>query len=169
MTPDLILVPIDCAGGAVQLCETAAGLVGRLQARVLLLAVTHLPPGLAPGTVLNSGLGRTATAQHIMDADAAAQLDALRGLFPEGINVTTLVRHGDPGEQILAVASEREVSMIIMGTHGRKGVARWILGSVCERVVRHATVPVLTVRSGDPSAHRGPSDTARRLEAEATG
>ena len=48
---------------------------------------------------------------------------------------------------ILEYADENDVDVIVMGTHGRRGLDRWILGSVTERVVRTADVPVLTVRS----------------------
>jgi len=51
--------------------------------------------------------------------------------------------------QILDYAREAEIDLIVIGTHGRTGVAHFVIGSVAERVVRHATCPVLTVR---PSA-----------------
>jgi nucleotide-binding universal stress UspA family protein len=63
-----------------------------------------------------------------------------------GIPAEPLVVKADsPHDAILRVASEREVGLIVMGTHGRSALARAVLGSVADRVVRHATVPVVLV------------------------
>ena len=59
---------------------------------------------------------------------------------------STVVREGDPVDEILAVAASLDAQMIALGTHGRRGLAHILLGSVAEQVVRRATVPVLTVR-----------------------
>lgn len=67
----------------------------------------------------------------------------------EDVTVTTSVRHGDPHEEILAYADEHGIDLIVMGTHGRTGIDRALLGSVTERVVRTANVPVVTVRTSD--------------------
>jgi nucleotide-binding universal stress UspA family protein len=60
---------------------------------------------------------------------------------------TALVKLGAPAEQILAVAADVRADLIVLGTHGRHGLAHAVLGSVAEKVVRAAPVPVLTVRS----------------------
>ena len=62
-----------------------------------------------------------------------------------------------PYEQILSTAKARGVDLIVMGTHGRTGLSRALVGSVAERVVRLSPVPVLTVRVGEAprSAGRG--------------
>jgi nucleotide-binding universal stress UspA family protein len=52
---------------------------------------------------------------------------------------------GDPAEEIVRYAHEHEVDLIVMGTHGREGVMRMVIGSVAETVVRRAPCPVLTV------------------------
>lgn len=57
-----------------------------------------------------------------------------------------LVRSGDPAEVIVNVANELHVDMIVMATHGHKRLARLLLGSVAERVLREARQPVLTLR-----------------------
>jgi nucleotide-binding universal stress UspA family protein len=63
-----------------------------------------------------------------------------------GVSVETTVDRGAPHERILAHAAEHDVDLLVMGTHGRTGVHRFLLGSVTEKVVRSADVPVLTVR-----------------------
>jgi nucleotide-binding universal stress UspA family protein len=59
--------------------------------------------------------------------------------------VVIKVETGDPAHKIVAYARERGVDLIIMGTHGRKGLEHAICGSVAENVVRHSETPVLTV------------------------
>lgn len=62
------------------------------------------------------------------------------------------VRQGDPAVEILAEAEASAADMIVMGTHGRRGFEKWLLGSVTERVVRESPVPVLTVPPGPNAA-----------------
>ncbi|MFB6136398.1 MAG: universal stress protein [Halobacteriaceae archaeon] len=66
-----------------------------------------------------------------------------------GVEVVTAVERGAPHEVIREYAEEHGVDLVVMGTHGRTGVDRALLGSVTERVVRTAPVPVLTVRLGE--------------------
>jgi nucleotide-binding universal stress UspA family protein len=59
---------------------------------------------------------------------------------------------GEPARQVLDVADRVNADLIVMGTHGRRGVSRALLGSVAERVVRMSPVPVLSVRARGPAA-----------------
>ena len=76
--------------------------------------------------------------------------ERLEGLIPEAdcqrTGVVFVTRAGEPVRQIVGYASEHEVDLIVLGTHGRGPVAHMLLGSVAERVVRTAPCPVLTVR-----------------------
>jgi nucleotide-binding universal stress UspA family protein len=63
------------------------------------------------------------------------------------IPVDRKVVHGDPADQILAVARASKCDLIVMGTHGRTGLGRLLMGSVAEQVMRKAPCPVLTVKS----------------------
>lgn len=62
------------------------------------------------------------------------------------IDVITIVREGEPYETIMLYVDDADVDLIVMGTHGRRGLSRYLLGSVTDRIVRTADVPVLTVR-----------------------
>ncbi|HVI96560.1 MAG TPA: universal stress protein [Anaeromyxobacter sp.] len=73
-----------------------------------------------------------------------ALLVAVRNVCPR---TTGVLKVGVAWEQILAVAGEATSDLIILGTHGRRGVAHALMGSVAERVVRLSPIPVLTVRS----------------------
>lgn len=63
--------------------------------------------------------------------------------------VTGVLLWGSPAEQVVRYAEAQNVDLIVVGTHGRKGPSRWLLGSVAEKVSRAAHVPVLTVHEGD--------------------
>ena len=72
-----------------------------------------------------------------------------------GLDVTVTVDEGDPAQEILDVAGRESDTIIVISTHGRSGVGRWLVGSVTDKVVRHAAEPVLVVRPRDgqvPSA-----------------
>jgi nucleotide-binding universal stress UspA family protein len=78
--------------------------------------------------------------------ETIARLDMLP--IPDAsVKVTRKVVVGEPPEEIVREAKERPCDIIVMGTHGHSGLARALLGSVAEGVLRHATCPVLTVRS----------------------
>lgn len=65
------------------------------------------------------------------------------------VPVETAIYEGSPSTEIIEYADEHAVDIVVMGTHGRSGVDRLLLGSVAERVVRTATTPVLTIRVAD--------------------
>jgi nucleotide-binding universal stress UspA family protein len=68
----------------------------------------------------------------------------------EGIDVATTQSVGVPADEILEVAGEDDVDLIVMGTHGRTGIKRALLGSVAERVVRQSPIPIHLVPVGEP-------------------
>lgn len=63
-----------------------------------------------------------------------------------GVNVATLVRKGDPADEIVRAGRSTQAELIVVGTHGRRGLQKVFLGSVAERVVATAACPVVTVR-----------------------
>ncbi|MFB6105922.1 MAG: universal stress protein [Halobacteriaceae archaeon] len=82
------------------------------------------------------------------ERQARDAVDAVRDRAVERgvVDVSTTVARGRAHEEIVACAADRDVDLVVMGTHGRTGLNRYLLGSVAERVVRTAPVPVLTVR-----------------------
>ncbi len=168
MTRELILVPVDYAGCATAVCDMAANLASRLDAEVVLLYVTQLPPGVPEGAHLGD-LNHTGAVEKL-DDDAAAHMKSLQRIFDaEGVPTRLRVSHGRPAQQILSVTDEVGASMIVMGTHGRKGLMRAVLGSVCEEVIRNTDVPVTIVRSGNVAMHPGRTAAQIEVEAEAYG
>ncbi|MDY6817795.1 MAG: universal stress protein [Halobacteriales archaeon] len=89
---------------------------------------------------------------EMLEEDGIAALDTVEEIAAEaGVSVETTLLEGSPSKEIVRYAEREECDLIVMGTHGRGGIDRLLLGSVAERVVRGSTVPVLTVRVGEPS------------------
>jgi nucleotide-binding universal stress UspA family protein len=72
---------------------------------------------------------------------------AVRRFEAYGVRARPLTAVGDPGALILETAEADRHDLIAMASHGRSGVSRWALGSVTERILRHATLPMLVVRA----------------------
>lgn len=135
-----ILVPIDHSACSEQALDYAAELAAKLDAKLTLLSVIGIPTYGVP----ELGVGLTATMMDGLVADNQRALDQLaktRSAVRE-----TLVRVGDARDVILQTVDELPADLIVMGTHGRRGISRALLGSVAETVVRTSPVPVLTVR-----------------------
>ena len=81
-----------------------------------------------------------------LSADAARRLEAMASCLPPPVRASSAVVCGAPVPSIVKEAETRGADLIVMGTHGRRGMGHLLLGSVAERVVRLAPCPVLTVR-----------------------
>lgn len=86
-----------------------------------------------------------------MEAETLAYMQSTRGkLQRAGFRTSFLIRQGAITETILGAASEAHADVIVMSTHGRSGVKRWLLGSIADRVVTHSDLPVLLIRPFNP-------------------
>jgi nucleotide-binding universal stress UspA family protein len=83
------------------------------------------------------------------------------------VAVETAVLSGDPAGTILDYAGEVDADLVIAGTHGRSGVKRQVLGSVAERLVRHATMPVMTVQLPETDVTVDDNEQATAIASEA--
>ena len=78
---------------------------------------------------------------------AQRQVGAMAGKArARGVRATALLLEGDAAEQIVRAARSKRADLLVLGTHGRTGLSKFLLGSVAERVVATASCPVLTVR-----------------------
>lgn len=80
--------------------------------------------------------------------EAKTEMGRLAGRFP---HARTIIREGPPRPTLLEVASDVNADLIIIGTHGRSGLAHMLIGSVAEHLVRHGRIPVLIVRVAEPA------------------
>ena len=140
-----ILHPTDfseCATHAEQFAvRLARDLKGEL---VLFQALVEAP-------LYGEGILNMREAQRVYDAQrkwAEETLEARAGQIrqAEGVSVRWAIQAGVPFEEIVKAAEQEGADIIVMGTHGRSGLNRLLLGSVAERVIRLASCPVLTVR-----------------------
>jgi len=138
-----ILVPLDFSDCSPALVSDAVSLAGSLGAEIVLLNVIEAPSGVPAGAVIRTEDGPT-TAYMALEHEAATRLDAVD---TGDVASRRLTWRGKPVESILAASAQVSADMVIMGTHGRRGVAHLVLGSVAERVVRESMIPVLTVRA----------------------
>lgn len=81
----------------------------------------------------------------MLEREGETALDSFERLIGDGVTVEGSVVEGGPSQEIVEYASENGCDLIVMGTHGRGGINRLLLGSVAERVVRSSNVPVVTV------------------------
>ncbi len=140
MLPKNILVPTDLSEGAQHALDYACELARTLDAKVHLLNVIGIPVLGVP----ELGVALTSTMIDGMIAENQKALDELAA--QKGCVGEVLLRTGDARDLINQTAIELGCDLIVMGTHGRRGIKRALLGSVTESIVRSAPCPVLTVR-----------------------
>lgn len=138
-----ILCAVDLSEISPQVAEYATLLATALNSEIHVLYVApsltqyvgfHVPP-----TTIENFVGEiVAGAEDTME-------QFIRDNF-SGTNVTGVVSSGYASDEILAYAEKQGMDMIVMGTHGRKGIDRVLFGSVAEKIVKSADVPVLTLR-----------------------
>jgi nucleotide-binding universal stress UspA family protein len=136
-----ILVAHDFSETAERALDLGLDLAEKLGASVLVMHAYEVPTyGLPEGPAM--------TAEMVGQIGAAAR-KALDGILSRarrpGVSVEGVLRHGPAWSEIDAVAEEMKADLVVVGTHGRRGLARALLGSVAEKVVRTAPCPVVTV------------------------
>ena len=148
-----ILCPVDRSPSSLQAFGYAIALARWQGARLNLLEVIEgaVPPG-----------GRRAPGDHSVPHDLRAALErdltrVLTARRASDVRVKIFMRKGNVVQEVLAQAKASRADLVVMGSHGRGGVQRLVLGSVAEKVLRLATCPVLTVRAGVRLARRSQS------------
>lgn len=133
-----ILIPTDGSDTAKAALQFARDIAGYESAEVLVLGVAHAVQ-FAESTAYDP------TPQLMADEQAFVD-DAVGALTAAGVKATGRVECCDqPFATIVDIADDEAVDLIVMGTHGRTGLARSVIGSVADRVVRHSRVPVVLI------------------------
>ena len=140
-----------------------------------ILVATDFSDGARRALAVGANYARLMHARiHLLHVSAAAGMDAMQPLADvtaatgRDVSMTIVGKSGDPAEEIIRYAAAHSIDLIVMGTHGRTGFTRVLLGSVVERVLRGAPCPVLVVSPHGP-LEAGPStSSARAAYAEMT-
>jgi nucleotide-binding universal stress UspA family protein len=141
-----ILAPIDFTETSLHALDYAIELAQKLDAAVYVVHIYELPIyGFPDGALVASA----DLAGRISSAAQTALNQAVDSRVGRGVKLTAMLREGAPRQEINAVAQEVGADLIVIGTHGRRGIARALLGSVAEGIVRTATRPVVTVHRPD--------------------
>jgi nucleotide-binding universal stress UspA family protein len=139
-----VLIPTDGSGDMSVVADHGVALAEKFGADVHTL---HVVDDRAYGSIpddVQQRVEETLTA----DGEDATKAVAQRAI-EAGLDAVREVRWGNPPAGIVAYATENDIGLIVMGTHGRTGYDRYLLGSVTEKVVRVAPMPVLTVSVSD--------------------
>ncbi len=143
MNQQRILVPVDGSEYALNAVDVASGLARALSAELLLCHV------IDSGRAARLSFGEPALldgSYEALRADGERYLaDATARAKRAAQNATSILAYGDPSREIQTIAAQKDATMIVMGTHGRTGLRRLLMGSVAEVVMRAASVPVVAV------------------------
>jgi nucleotide-binding universal stress UspA family protein len=142
--PQTLVVATDFGPSADAALDRAIELARKLKARIFLVHTYQLPiVGFPDGALVASA----ELISRILDGAQTAFARALESRKDCGVEIKTILKQADPREGILEVANEVQADLIVVGTHGRRGIARALIGSVAESIVRTSSVPVMTVHA----------------------
>jgi nucleotide-binding universal stress UspA family protein len=146
MEPDIkkVLVPIDFSDYSKSSLRYAVNFAKQFNAEIYLIYVVE--PVIYPP---DFSMGQIAIPSVNTEWDERAR-EGLKNLakteIPDGVKVKTILKNGKPFMEIIDTASEENIDLIIIATHGHSGVEHILFGSTAEKVVRKAPCPVLTLR-----------------------
>ena len=146
LNPRKILVPVDFSDYSEKAMQYGNEFARTFGAEVVLLHVLEIP--VYPVAVGLGSVPPIMTDDLMPEVEKRLEADAVK-FFGEGVNVKRVVREGAPFVEIVQLARDDKVDLIIMPTHGRTGLSHVFLGSTAERVVRKAPCAVLVVRDSE--------------------
>jgi nucleotide-binding universal stress UspA family protein len=149
-----ILVPVDFSEPSRLAFDYAAELAQTFGAELDVLHVWEAPAFVPPGSVVAMGSSGASLVELVRKGAEDALQDFVANAERRGTKVRSArAEMGHAVHTITEAASRGGYDLVVMGTHGRSGLSRALIGSVAERVVRHAPCPVLTVRA--PARQQG--------------
>jgi nucleotide-binding universal stress UspA family protein len=137
---ETILLATDLTGASSAATAQAVDLAVRLDARLLVVSVLE---------TVKAGVSRRGVRPEAREVRAKQVQGVVSEARAAGAKASYLVWEGDAGDAITAAADAEGADLIVVGSHGRSTVGRFLLGSVSDHVVHHANCPVLVVRTAD--------------------
>jgi len=155
-----ILIPTDGSTGTAHVAMQAIDLAEQYGSTLYVLNVVDTDVGS-----MLSDIKETKEELEQQGQRAVERVETMAEIH--GVDAETDVVQGDPADQILEYADEIDADAIVAGTHGRSGVKRQLIGSVAERLVRHADCPVMTIRLPEDDVTVEDDEHARKLAQQA--
>jgi nucleotide-binding universal stress UspA family protein len=143
LTLKRILVAVDFTETSDKAFDFALELAAKFEAELTAVHAFEIPVLGFPDGALVATADIAARIQESARQGLDAAVNARQGRG--GVKIASLLREGVPQEEIKAVAEELKSDLIVIGTHGRKGLARALLGSVAENVIRTVKTPVMVI------------------------
>jgi nucleotide-binding universal stress UspA family protein len=141
-----ILVAIDFGESSARAIELATGLACEYGAD---LTVAHTVELLIPPYPVASMAD-----PRLIEAAAQQELDSVVARIRQVLPLTRgVLLRGTPADKIVEYAEREDTDLLVIGTHGRKGPSRWLMGSVAEKILRSSHIPVLTAHEEDKRRH----------------
>jgi universal stress protein A len=136
-----VLIAVDESSIAAYAAQVGIDLARSLEADIAFIHVFETPS-------IDTPLPEMPEDKRALAAERAGTrlLADLRARFPAGTKAVQFTPQGEPGEEIVTAAQDWGADLIVIGSHGRHGLTRALVGSVAESVMRHAPCPVLVVR-----------------------
>ncbi len=148
-----ILVPLDGSALAEQALPVAIHLAKQMQSELILLSVARHEP-VAMVEPMGYGMWLSEEAQpNIREQLGVYLTNTMERYTVAGVTMTSLLKEGDEAGEIVDTAVSQLANLIIMTTHGRSGLSRWLMGSVTEKVMHHAPCPLLILRDSTVPEH----------------
>jgi nucleotide-binding universal stress UspA family protein len=143
-----ILSPTDFSERSYKAMEMAASFADHFAAELMIVhVVTPVPTVSVPEHP--AAFDVPSYQKHLHEESEKALKEISGKNVPKDIKSRTILAQGNPADEINRIAEEESADLIIMSTHGHSAIGQLIFGSVADRVVRHATKPVMTIRVPD--------------------
>jgi nucleotide-binding universal stress UspA family protein len=152
-----ILIALNYDPSAQKIAETGYSLATAMNARVILLHVIsdassyaslNYSPIMGADNFNNLNVIEPVITDELLKKTAQEYLDKSKKHLGDE-NIETIVRDGDFGNSILEVAAEMNVDVIVMGSHGRSGLDKILMGSIAEKVLHHSSIPLFIIPTRD--------------------
>ena len=143
-----ILIATDGSKYSVAAATEAIGIAKRCKSNLIIITVVHTEAlsSMSPDTGYTQSQQETIAKQELQRAER--NISGVKGLAEkEGIHAEGIIAEGRPFEVIVRAAMDRNIDLIVVGSHGRTGISKFLMGSVTERVIGHAGSAVLVVKA----------------------
>lgn len=162
-----LLVPLDGSKLAELALPMAESLARQFGSKITLLQVVSLPYAVGFGHESSGVYSDLNSINQDLKREAVAYMGTKRqALHEAGMQADVQIVMGlSPAEAILTAVDEFGADTIVMSTHGRSGVMRWVFGSVADKVLRHARVPILLARVPleEEPLHKPPTNETQKV------